>query len=214
MSVTAVPLHPLTKGTVAKLWIGLLIVVLMGVGLAWLGTRSQQYITAENGMRYRIVEAGEGNPVTPADIAMTELELLGPRGEVLQSTRESGRPAPLMAQNTPTWLAPLVPELRKGGSYQLFVPARDIFEGQPPPPDFPLQPGDTAEIRLRVVDIQREGVAQQQMQQQMQQQAMERMMQEQGGAPGGPGAGAAPGGSLGGPGAGPAPGAPPPPGRR
>jgi hypothetical protein len=64
MSVTAVPLHPLSKGTIVKLWIGILAVLLLGAGLAWIGTSAQQYTTTESGLRIRTLKEGTGKTIT------------------------------------------------------------------------------------------------------------------------------------------------------
>lgn len=201
-SVTAVPLRPLGKGTIVKLWIGLLIVVLLGAGLAWLGTSRQQIVAGENGVSYRIYEQGEGEPVTPADVAMVHVETRSPSGEVLESTKEAGQPAPITADTVPPWLNDLFLKMRKGAAYQVFVPARVLLNGQPLPPDGRIKEDDMIEFRLDVVDIQRDGVAQQRLQQQMMQQMQQQMMQQQmegggppGGPPGGQGAPGAPGGA-------------------
>ena len=189
MSVTAVPLRPLGKGALVKLWIGLLVVVLLGVGLAWIGTARQQIISGQNGVTYRIYEQGEGDPVTPADVAMVHVETRSPTGEILESTEQAGRPAPITADTVPPWLNELFLKMRKGGAYQVFVPAKVLLNGQPLPPDGRVKETDSIEFRLSVVEIQRDGVAQQRMQQQMMQQMQQQMMQQQmegGGAPGGP----------------------------
>lgn len=203
MSVTAVPLRPLGKGTVLKTWLGLLLLVLLGVGLAWIGTARQQITELADGISYRIFESGEGDPVTAQDVASVHVETRSPRGEILESTQQAGRPAPLTAETAPPWLGDVFLQMRKGGAYQLWVPARVLLAGQPVPPGGQIKEDDLIEFRLRVVDIQRDGVAQMRLQQQMQQQMMQQMMEQQGGAPGGPGA--APGGP------GPAPGGPVPP---
>ena len=39
MSVTAVPLHPIEKGTLTKLWVGVGLVLIAGLALAWFTTR-------------------------------------------------------------------------------------------------------------------------------------------------------------------------------
>ena len=68
MSVTAVPIRPLARGSVLKLWIGLLVLALAAAGLAWVGTAGQQVTTTASGLRYRVVEEGTGPTVTPADL--------------------------------------------------------------------------------------------------------------------------------------------------
>ena len=60
MSVTAVPIRPLARGSVLRLWIGLLLLVLAAGALAWYGTRGQQIVTTPSGLRYRVIEAADG----------------------------------------------------------------------------------------------------------------------------------------------------------
>src|SRR4051794_26099373 len=60
MSVTAVPLRPITKGSVAKLWIGLLLLALAAAAFAWWGTAGQQWTTTGSGLQYRVVKDGQG----------------------------------------------------------------------------------------------------------------------------------------------------------
>jgi len=59
-AVTAVPLRPLAKGSVLKLWIVLALMALAAAGLGWWGTRWMQEVTLESGARYRVVDPGTG----------------------------------------------------------------------------------------------------------------------------------------------------------
>ena len=63
--VTAVPIRPLARGTLLKLWAGLAILCLGGAGLAWIGTRDQQVIDLPSGAHYRMLSEGTG-PVNGA----------------------------------------------------------------------------------------------------------------------------------------------------
>lgn len=201
-SVTAVPLQPLKKGTIAKLWIGLLAVVLLGVGLAWIGTAKQQVSETSNGVRYRVVETGSGPTVTPADLVGLEFEIRKADGTVLDSTARSGQPLPASVDSPFPGLREVILQMREGGVYQVWAPAQ-VALGQALPPGAPVANDEVLEFRLRVGSIL-EGMA-----------AMQQMMGGPGGpggpggAPGGPGGPGAPGGPGGpaptGPGAGPAP---------
>jgi FKBP-type peptidyl-prolyl cis-trans isomerase FkpA len=186
MSVTAVPLQPLGKGTIAKLWIGLLVVVLLGIGLAWIGTSGQQIITTESGLRYRVIEAGEGPTVTPADLVGLDLEGRLPDGTVFASSAQSGQPTVVSADGLIPGMREAVLMMREGGIYQLWLPA-NLGYGASPPPGSPIPPNAELEFRVRVIGIL-EGMA-----------AMQSMMGPggPGGGPGGPGG--APGGPLDGP---------------
>jgi FKBP-type peptidyl-prolyl cis-trans isomerase FkpA len=201
MSVTAVPLRPLGKGTILKIWIGILLVVLMGVGLAWIGTSRLQFARTDNGIRYRAWAAGEGEPMTSADVAQAEVQQLDPQGKVMM-TSQPGRPEQLLSDAVPAWMNPILLQMRQNGVYQLYVPARVLLEGRPVPPGSPIHADDEIQFRIHVGQIDRGGaqdfLMRQQMQQQMMQQQMEQVQGPGGQGPAGPG-GTAPGG------AGPAP---------
>ena len=193
-SVTAVPLQPLKKGSMLRLWIGLLVVVLLGVGLAWIGTAKQQVAETSNGVRYRVVETGTGPTVTPADLVGLEFEIRKADGTVLDSTARSGQPLPVSVDSPFPGLRDVILQMREGGVYQVWAPAQ-VALGQALPPGAPVANDEVLEFRLRVGSIL-EGMA-----------AMQQMMGGgPGGAPGGPGG---PGGAPGGPGGpGGAPGGP------
>src|SRR5687767_7372463 len=69
MSVTAVPLRPIAKGSVLKLWLALALLALLAAGVAWAGTQSLLFTTTASGLQYRVMEEGEGELPTDADIA-------------------------------------------------------------------------------------------------------------------------------------------------
>ena len=186
-SVTAVPLQPLKKGTIAKLWIGLLLIVLLGIGLAWIGTASQQVSVTSNGVRYKVVEAGEGPTVTPADLVGLEFEIRKADGTVLDSTQRSGQPLPASVDSPFPGLRDVILQMREGGVYQVWAPAQ-VALGQALPPGAPVANDEVLEFRLRVGSIL-EGLA-----------AMQQMMGGPGGPGGAPGGPGGPGGAPGGPG--------------
>mgnify|MGYP006210717997 CR=1 FL=1 len=49
MSVTAVPIRPVRKGSVVKLWVALAALSLAAAGIAWAGTAGQGYVDASDG---------------------------------------------------------------------------------------------------------------------------------------------------------------------
>ena len=59
-AVTAVPIRPLARGAVLKLWIALLLLALAAAGLAWWGTRVWQMNTLDSGVRYRVSPKAAG----------------------------------------------------------------------------------------------------------------------------------------------------------
>ena len=65
MSVTQVPLRPIKRGALAKLWLGILLLIAAGLLLAWSGAGALRGETTRSGLQFRTVKAGE----RPADQA-------------------------------------------------------------------------------------------------------------------------------------------------
>lgn len=178
-AVTAVPIQPLPKGSVLKLWIGVAVLVAAGLALAWFGTRGLQRERTESGMQYQVVEAGDGPSITDADLVQFHLVARRPDGGILMSSL--GRePLAGSSANSPI---PAVGEalrlMRPGSRYRIWVPVRLAFQGTLPP-EARLQPDDLVNFEIQVVNVL-PGMA-----------AMQSMM----GGPGGPGGpGMAPGGA-------------------
>ena len=94
MSVTAVPLQPLKKGSVVKLWIALALLAALAAGLAWWGTSAFQTVTTTSGVGIRTLRAGSGAKITPADVVALHYKLHAKSLEspVIQDSRETGQP--------------------------------------------------------------------------------------------------------------------------
>ncbi len=178
--VTAVPIRPIARGSVLRLWLGLLLVVLVAVGLAWFGTSALQVSTTASGLRYQVVREGTGDPIVPADLVALDLKLRlnGPGGELIQDTATSGQPFVTSTQGSFPGFAEGLQLMRQGGTYRLWVPPRLGYGGHVPP-GAPFGPNDTLFFEIHVQQIAR-GMA-----------AMQSMMAPPGGA-GAPPEGAAP----------------------
>ena len=182
MSVTAVPLRPIATGSVAKLWIGLLVLALLAGAFAWWGTAGQQWTTTASGLQYRVVKEGQGATATDNDFLFIDYVGRLQDGTVFDTTAGK-QPALLPAR--PGGVIPGFSEglhlMKKGGVYKLRIPAKIAYGERGSPPNIP--PNATLDFDIRVADIVPEEtlramMMQQQLQQQMQQQ------QQQGGAQG------------------------------
>ncbi len=189
MSVTAVPLRPHGKGTIAKLWIGILLVVLLGVGLAWIGTRTQQYTTTESGLRIRTLKEGTGETIKADDLLALNMTGMVKGGEMIHQTQQGGQPDILAPDQVIPGLREALLTMKKDGVYQVVIPP-DLAYGATPPPGAPIPPDATLEFRVQVLGVL-EGMA-----------GMQQMIGQGGGGPGGPGGPEGPGGGMppGGPG--------------
>lgn len=198
MSVTAVPIRPIARGSVLKLWIALALLMVASAAVAWIGTAPYQTITLPSGVRYRTIDAGHGPAMTSADVIALryKLHVNSVESPVIQDSEESGQPFVTTTSEVFPGFAEALQRMRAGGTYLLWLPPGTHVAG-PPPPGAPFSPQDTLVFELSVLQIA-PGMAQQRQMQMMQQ-----MMQ--GGAPGGAPADATHGGGPeGGPGAPPA----------
>jgi hypothetical protein len=173
MSVTAVPIRPLARGSVLKLWIGLLVLALAAAGLAWVGTAGQQVTTTASGLRYRVVEEGTGPTVTPADLVALRYQLRKEDGTVIQDSDETGQPFVTGTEGVFPGFAEGLQLMQAGGRYILWLPP-GLHVQQPMPPGAPFAAEDTLVFEIEVLQIA-PGMA-----------AMQSLMGGQGGAPGGP----------------------------
>lgn len=194
-AVTAVPLRPLARGSVLKLWLVLALLAAAAAGLAWWDTRRLQPVTLENGVEIRTIRAGNGPVMTAADVVAMRfvIRVNNADGPVF---RDSGRePFVGTVQDLPAGFADAVQKMRARGQYMVSVPVSVVMAGQPLPPQAEFGANDTLLFETQVLQIEAGQASAFQMgriRQMMQQQ----QMQQQGG-PGGP---AAPGAGPGAPG--------------
>ena len=203
-AVTAVPIRPIARGSVLKLWIALALLAAAGAGLAWIGTAPLQVVTLDSGVRYRVLRQGTGPLMTSADAVVLRYkvhvnDLTGP---VIQDSDETGQPYAATTAEVFPGFGEAMLKMRAGGEYILWLPPGTHLQVQGEfPPGIPFTRGDTLvfEIRdVRIVPGQAAALQQQRQQQiqQMQQQEFQRQlqqqMQQQGGAPPDPHGGLSP----------------------
>ena len=121
--VTAVPLHPIKKGSLTKLWLGLAAVAAVGVAAAWAGTARQvamaepaaQFlarnanqsgvVSTGSGLQYKILEAGNGPKPHAGDLVVVEYEGKLANGTTFDASARHGGPATLPVSGLiPGWV--------------------------------------------------------------------------------------------------------------
>ncbi|WP_129792352.1 FKBP-type peptidyl-prolyl cis-trans isomerase [Sphingosinicella sp. CPCC 101087] len=162
MSVTAVPIRPLARGSVLKLWIGLLVLALAAGAMAWIGTSGQQVITTESGLRYRVVEEGTGPTVTPADLVALRYQLRKEDGTLIQDSDDTGQPFVTGTEGVFPGFAEGLQLMQAGGRYILWLPPGQHVQ-QAMPPGAPFTPEDTLVFEIEVLQIAPGMAAMQQM---------------------------------------------------
>jgi hypothetical protein len=171
VSVAEAPHRPAHRGRAVALWIGFLIVIAAGIGLAWIGAGALRPVVTASGLQFRTVKSGTGEPIAHADAAMLDYILTADDGTVIDSSESHGGAQPFSMDQVFPGFAEAMTRMQDGGEYRFSMPQSLAFGQAGPPPGFPKDSKLNFEVRVR--KIVRGGAAmlqQMQAQQQMQQQ--------------------------------------------
>lgn len=134
MSVTAVPLRPIAKGSLGRLWVGIGAVALAAAGLAYAGQRNvvpsgaaflsengkqAGIITTDSGLQYQVIKEGEGPSPTAGDIALVGYTGTLIDGKVFDQSEQAAMPVDGVVPGFSEGLQ----LMKRGGEYKLFIPA-------------------------------------------------------------------------------------------
>ncbi|GAA4643151.1 hypothetical protein GCM10023115_11110 [Pontixanthobacter gangjinensis] len=183
--ITKVPIHPIAKGSLTKLWLGIVVAILAGAGIAWAAIPA--------GVSVETVTEGSGPSPELGDVIFVKYVGKLADGTVFDESRPSQFPEGLFPDGTPMpleegqlidgFLEGLL-KTKKGGSYILEIPSDKAY-GDDPQPGSPIPAGADLVFEVEVVDFMTREDAERRLQ------ALQQMMESQGGAEGGP-AGAGP----------------------
>ncbi len=137
MSVTAVPIQPIAKGALAKLWIGIALLVIFALALAFFSTQeiraqytsNAQFLadnaknaaveTTESGLQIETIVAGEG-----ASPAATDVALVGYKGTLRDGTVFDENPqAPFPVGQVVPGFSEALQKMQRGGEYRIWIPS-------------------------------------------------------------------------------------------
>ena len=136
MSVTTVPIRPIEKGSLTKLWAGVAVAVLIAGGAAWWGTQkavagacSTKAFAAEgkgvsdiektaSGLQFQTVKAGAGAKPTETDVVLVSYKGTLPDGKEFDSNPR----APFPVQGLVPGFTEALKKMQRGGSYKLCLP--------------------------------------------------------------------------------------------
>jgi FKBP-type peptidyl-prolyl cis-trans isomerase FkpA len=161
-----VPLQPIAKGALTKLWLALIAVVLVGGLLAWRALPSHVKVTT--------IAAGTGASPTEQDVALVNYIGRLPDGKVF----DEGKQAVFPLQGVIPGFTQALMQMQKGGRYKVHIPWQLAYGAKGAGP---IPPKTDLDFDVDLIDFRsRAEIEQQQrMMQQLQQQ-----MQGKGGAPG------------------------------
>ncbi|MEP7351244.1 MAG: FKBP-type peptidyl-prolyl cis-trans isomerase [Sphingorhabdus sp.] len=124
MSITAVPIQPIQKGSLTKYWIAIALVLAVAAGLAYWGTAGvrKEYgdvITTASGLKYKIIKGGEGKSPTDDDVVLVKYTGTLKNGKIFDQNPQAGFPV--------TGVVPGFSEalklMQRGGQYRIWIPA-------------------------------------------------------------------------------------------
>ena len=137
MSVTAVPLRPIKKGSVLKLWVGLGLLAAGAAGLAWATTGSmvpaspeaflaanadqEGVVTTASGLQYKVLQEGQGPKPSPRDVVQVQYEGRLTNGETFDKS-EAGQPAVFPVMGVVPGFAEAVQLMSRGGKLRIWLP--------------------------------------------------------------------------------------------
>jgi FKBP-type peptidyl-prolyl cis-trans isomerase FkpA len=122
MSATQVPLPPLKRGSMLKLWLGLALLVGAAALLAWTGAGSLRGETTATGVQIRTIRDGKGDPIKAVDGAIVEYEGRLDDGTVFDTTKGRG-PAGMIPGQVIPGFGEALQKMREGGRYTIRIPS-------------------------------------------------------------------------------------------
>ncbi len=188
--ITRVPLKPVAKGSLTKLWLGVALAVLLGGGLAWAAIES-----GPPKLDVDTLVEGSGPTIAVGDVAWVKYTgKLAATGEVFDETPQlppqvaemvrglfpEGSPWEMIEGRMIPGFFNGLQQMQKGGKYELFIPADQAY-GSEPPPSAPIPPDADLIFDVEVVDIMSQETYQRNLG------ILQQIMQSGAGGPGGPG---------------------------
>lgn len=152
--ITRVPLQPIARGSLTKLWAALAIAVLAAAAIAW--------ANIPVGVTVEEVQAGEGGYPGATDVVFVNYTGRLADGTVFDQSQPLPLPpqaAGLLPQGTPLPLADMLPgfgealrQMQRGGTYVAEIPAEKAY-GDTPPEGAPIPPGADLSFTIELLDF-------------------------------------------------------------
>lgn len=111
-SVTAVPLRPIQQGSLVRLWLGVALVLVVALGLAWAGTHNFRPIG------FKVISEGAGPSPTESDIVLVNYVGKLANGTVFDQNPQAAMPVDGVVKGFSQGLQ----KMKRGGHYELIIP--------------------------------------------------------------------------------------------
>ncbi|QNN65018.1 FKBP-type peptidyl-prolyl cis-trans isomerase [Sphingomonas rhizophila] len=150
MTVTQVPLRPIARGSLVKLWLAIALLVIAAFALARFGTSSFQFETTASGIQFRTIAPGTGDRIKAVDGVYLEYDGRLPDGKVFDSTQ--GKPVPMIPQQVIPGFSEALQMMQKGGQYTVRIPAA-LGYGANVPPGGPIPPNSDLIFDVKIIEV-------------------------------------------------------------
>jgi FKBP-type peptidyl-prolyl cis-trans isomerase FkpA len=147
MSVSQVPLRPVAKGTLVKLWLAVALLVALAYGVAYAGAGQLKSVVVDT------VAEGSGEFISEMDGVIIEYTGRTEEGEVFDTTDGRG-PAPFLVMQVVPGFREALLKMQQGGRYKIVIPGRLAY-GPNPPQGSPIGPNEDLSFDVHVLQVAR-----------------------------------------------------------
>ena len=145
MSVSQVPLRPVAKGTLVRLWLAVAALIALAYAIAYFGAGQFKNVTVDT------VTAGSGPLITEMDGVIIEYTGRTEDGTVFDSTEGRG-PAPFLVMQVVPGFRQALTKMQQGGRYKILIPGRLAY-GPNPPAGSPIGPNEDLAFDVHVLQV-------------------------------------------------------------
>ena len=145
MSATQVPLRPIAKGSLVKLWLAIAVLVAVAYGVAMMGAGKLANVTVDT------VQAGSGPMISELDGVIIEYTGRTEDGSVFDTTDGRG-PAPMLVGQVIPGFRQALTQMQSGGRYKILIPSRLAY-GATPPAGGPIKPNEDLAFDVKVLQV-------------------------------------------------------------
>jgi len=145
MSVSQVPLRPIAKGTLVRLWLAIAAMIALAYAIAYYGAGQFKTVAVDT------VTAGSGPYITEMDGVIIEYTGRTEDGTVFDTTEGRG-PAPFLVMQVVPGFRQALTEMQQGGRYKIMIPGRLAY-GPNPPAGSPIGPNEDLSFDVHVLQV-------------------------------------------------------------
>ena len=145
MSVSQVPLRPVAKGTLVRLWLAVAALIALAYAIAYFGAGQFKSVTVDT------VAAGSGPFIGEMDGVIIEYTGRTEDGTVFDTTDGRG-PAPFLVMQVVPGFRQALTKMQQGGRYKILIPGRLAY-GPNPPAGSPIGPNEDLSFDVHVLQV-------------------------------------------------------------